>query len=99
MDTPQVDDFLIASAGLVAALVTVAGGLMLLHRWLLASIDRDIKDVRVAINDIRKEVHPNHGTSLRDAVNVIRDRQGEMIEDTKQHRSRMEDHIQWHLDN
>lgn len=99
MDTPQADDLLLWIAAIVTAITAIVGGLMMLHRWLLASIRQDITDVRDAIQDVRKEVHPNHGSSLRDAVNTIRDRQGELIDDMREHRSRMENHLQWHLDN
>lgn len=98
MDTPQVDDFVIWLAAILGSITVIVTAIVSLHRWLLSSVRRDITDMHEAITDIRKEVHPNSGSSLRDAVNVIRDRQSEVLADVREVRERIDDHIEWHLD-
>lgn len=90
-DTPQIDDFIIWLGGMAVALVAVVGGLAGLHRVLFGPVRKDIEQ-------IRKELHPNGGSSLRDSVDRIESRQQEILQDVKQTASRLDDHIHWHLE-
>lgn len=90
-DTPQIDDFIIWLGGITVALVAVVGGLAGLHRIVFGPVRRDIEQ-------IRKELHPNGGSSLRDSVDRIESRQQEILQDVKQTASRLDDHIHWHLE-
>ena len=90
-DTPQIDDFIIWLGGIAVALVAVVGGLAGLHRVLFGPVRKDIEQ-------IRKELHPNGGSSLRDSVDRIESRQQEILQDVKQTASRLDDHIHWHLE-
>ena len=91
MDTPQVDDFIMFTAGIVLAVTAIAGGLMALYRLLTASVNK-------RLDDIGGHLRRNGGTSLRDAVDRIEDKQTEIQTDVRELRTRVDDHIQWHLD-
>ena len=91
MDTPQVDDFIMWTAGLVLALTAIAGGLMALYRLLTSSLNK-------RLDDIGGQLRRNGGTSLRDAVDRIEEKQTEIQTDVRELRTRVDDHIQWHLD-
>ena len=91
MDTPQVDDFIMFTAGIVLAVTAIAGGLMALYRLLTASVNK-------RLDDIGGQLRRNGGTSLRDAVDRIEDKQTEIQTDVRELRTRVDDHIQWHLD-
>ena len=91
MDTPQVDDFIMWAAALVLAVTAIAGGLMALYRLLTASVNK-------RLDDIGGQLRRNGGTSLRDAVDRIEDKQTEIQTDVRELRTRVDDHIQWHLD-
>ena len=90
-DTPQIDDFIIWLGGITVALVAVVGGLAGLHRIVFGPVRKDIEQ-------IRKELHPNGGSSLRDSVDRIENRQQEILQDVKRTASRLDDHIHWHLE-
>ena len=91
MDTPQVDDFIMFTAGIVLAVTAIAGGLMALYRLLTASLNK-------RLDDIGGQLRRNGGTSLRDAVDRIEEKQTEIQTDVRELRTRVDDHIQWHLD-
>ena len=98
MSLPPADQLLIWFAGIVTSITAIVGGAMLLHRWMLSNIRRDIQDVSAAVADVRKEVHPNGGSSLRDSVEYIRTRQSDMMEEVRMVRTKIDDHIEWHLE-
>lgn len=91
MDTPQIDDMLILGGQISAAIIAISGALAILHRVFF-------KKLTDQLNKINQELHPNGGSSLRDAVNRIEKAQEEIKDDAKEIRSRIDDHIQWHLD-
>jgi len=43
-------------------------------------------------------LHPNSGTSLRDAVDRIADTQDDLKIEVSKLREKIDDHIVWHLD-
>jgi uncharacterized membrane protein len=90
MDTPQVDDFIMWAAALVLAVTAIAGGLMALYRLLTSSLNK-------RLDDIGGQLRRNGGTSLRDAVDRIEEKQTEIQTDVRDLRIRVDDHIQWHL--
>jgi uncharacterized membrane protein len=90
MDTPQVDDFIMWTASLVLAVTAIAGGLMALYRLLTSSLNK-------RLDDIGGQLRRNGGTSLRDAVDRIEEKQTEIQTDVRDLRIRIDDHIQWHL--
>ena len=90
MDTPQVDDFIMWAAALVLAVTAIAGGLMALYRLLTSSLNK-------RLDDIGGQLRRNGGTSLRDAVDRIEEKQTEIQTDVRELRTRVDDHIQWHL--
>lgn len=92
MDTPQIDEILIFMGQMGAAVVAIAAALGIIHRFFF-------KKLTDKIDQINKELHPNHGSSLRDAVNRIEISQAEIKADAKEIRSKIDDHIEWHLDN
>lgn len=91
MDTPQIDDLLILGAEIAAAIIAISGAIAILHRVLF-------KKIYDKIDVIDKELRPNHGTSMRDAINRIEENQTEMKIDLKDVREKVDDHIAWHLD-
>jgi len=46
-----------------------------------------------------REMKPNGGTSIRDALNRIEDGQAEIKSDVRDVRARIDGHIDWHMDN
>jgi hypothetical protein len=92
MDTPQLDDTLFFLGQIGAALIAIGGGLAIIHRLFFKKLcDR--------LDKIDQELHPNGGSSLRDAVNRIEQNQVEIKEDAKDIRNKIDDHIEWHLNN
>lgn len=92
MDTPQIDDIIILGGQISAAIIAIAGAIAILHRIFF-------KKLNDKLESIQKELRPNHGTSLRDAVNRIEQAQVEIKADAKEIRAKVDDHIEWHLDN
>lgn len=81
-----------------SALIAVITLGILARRLILGSIQKELESIRA-------ELKPNSGSSLRDAVDRISDRQttiGREIRDLKIEttamRSRLDDHIQYHLE-
>ena len=91
MDTPQIDDFLLWTAGIVVAVTAIAGGLAALYRLLTASLSK-------RLDGISSQLHRNGGSSLRDAVDRIEEKQTEIQRDVRDVRHRLDDHIAYHLD-
>lgn len=92
MNTPQIDDLLIFLGQVAAALVAIIAAAGLFNKYFFVKMRQDI-------TDIKKELHPNGGTSMRDAINRLEDTQTEIKLDIKDVREKIDDHIQWHLDN
>lgn len=90
MDTPQIDDLLIWLGGVAAALIAIVAAIALGKRYLLGDLLKDI-------DDVRKELRPNGGASVRDAIDRIAEKQGEIQHDVRELRQRLDDHITWHL--
>lgn len=92
MNTPQIDDLLIFLGQIAAALIAILAAAGIFNKFLFGKIRQDI-------TDIKKELHPNGGSSMRDAINRLEDTQTEIKVDLKDVREKIDDHIQWHLDN
>ena len=90
MDTPQIDDFLLWAASIVIAVTAIAGGLVALHRLLTGSLNK-------RLDDIGSQLKRNGGSSLRDAVDRIEEKQTEIQREVRDVRSKIDDHISWHL--
>lgn len=91
MDTPQIDDLLMWLGGIAAALIAVVAVITLLRKWLLGRLIADIES-------IQKELRPNGGSSVRDAIDRIAAKQSEIQVDVREVRTRVDDHITWHLE-
>ena len=91
MDTPQIDDFLLWTAGIVIAVIAIAGGLAALYRLLTGSLSK-------RLDGISSQLQRNGGSSLRDAVDRIEEKQTEIQRDVRDVRQRLDDHISYHLD-
>jgi hypothetical protein len=91
MDTPLVDDFLLWTAGIVTAIVVIAAGLTALYRLLTGALNR-------RLDTIDAQLHRNGGTSLRDAVDRIEERQTDIQHSVHRTARRLDEHIDWHLD-
>lgn len=92
MDTPQIDDTIILVGQISAAIIAISGAVAIIHRVFF-------KKICTQLEKINQELHPNGGSSLRDAVNRIEKSQEEIKEDARDIREKIDDHIQWHLDN
>ncbi len=92
MDTPQIDDVLILGGQISAAIIAISGAVAIIHRVFF-------KKICSQLERINQELHPNGGSSLRDAVNRIEQAQVEIKADAKDIRAKVDDHIEWHLDN
>lgn len=90
MDTPQIDDFLIWAALVVGSVTAIAAGLAALYRLLTASLSK-------RLDDVSSQLHRNGGSSLRDAVDRIEEKQAQIHTDVRDLRERLDDHISWHL--
>ena len=91
MDTPQVDDLLMWLGGIAAARIAVVAVITLLRTWSLGRLIADIES-------IQKELRPNGGSSVRDAIDRIAEKQSEIQIDVREVRTRVDDHITWHLE-
>lgn len=92
MDSPQIDDILIIGGQISAAIIAIAGAITILYRTFFKKICDQLEKINL-------ELHPNGGSSLRDAVNRIEKGQGELKENIESVREKIDDHIVWHLDN
>lgn len=91
MDTPQVDDFLMWFAGIITALTVIVAGIVALRKLLLGAIDK-------RLDGIDQQLHRNGGSSLRDAVDRIEERQTDIQTYVRRTADRLDEHIDWHLD-
>jgi len=98
MDTPQVDDLIIFLGQMAGAVIAIVAVVTIISKWLL-------KDVKEELCDIKKELHPNGGGSMRDAINRLEYNQSQFAKDIaeassdiKDIRNKVDDHINWHLD-
>jgi hypothetical protein len=91
MDTPQIDDLLIFAGQLSTAMLAIAGVLMIVDKIMFKRMRRDIEG-------IQKELHPNGGTSLRDAINRLEDTTNEVKNDFRDITIKLDNHIDWHMD-
>ncbi len=92
MDSPEVHEIILFLGQLSAAIIAISGAAMILYRV-------SFKKICDRLEKINLELHPNGGSSLRDAVNRIEEVQSEIKQDTKDLRDKVDGHIQWHLDN
>jgi hypothetical protein len=92
MDTPQIDDLVIMLGQISAAIIAISGVGAIAYKLFF-------KKMADKLERINQELHPNGGSSMRDAVNRIEKAQEEIKEDAKNIREKVDDHIQWHLDN
>ena len=92
MDTPQIDDMLIFLGQLSGAIIAIAAAIAILNKLIFSKINKRMENIEL-------ELKPNHGSSLRDAINRIESTQNEMKDDLKEVREKVDDHIIWHLDN
>lgn len=90
-DTPQVDDVILWIGAIVGALIATISGLMALHRIVFGPVRKDIEA-------IQSQLVKNSGTSLRDAIDRTEKKQEEIHEDLRRLYERLDEHIQWHLE-
>jgi len=91
VDTPQVDDVVIWFGGVAGALLAIVAVIVLLKKWLLG-------DLRGDLDDVRGQLRRNGGTSLRDAIDRIEERQTDIASDVRRVTERLDDHITFHLE-
>lgn len=91
MDTPQIDDVLVGLGGVAAAVLAIVAVVVLLKKWLLG-------DLRTDMDDIRGQLRRNGGSSLRDAIDRIEERQTDIASDVRRVTERLDDHITYHLE-
>ena len=91
MDTPQIDDVVIWLGAVAAGFVAIVAAMVILKKWLLSDVSKDIEQVNA-------QLHRNGGSSLRDAVDRIEQRQAEIGTDVRRVTERLDDHIAFHLE-
>jgi hypothetical protein len=91
VDTPQIDDFLLWAAAIVVAIAAIAGGLVALYRLLTGALSK-------RLDEVSSQLRRNGGSSLRDAVDRIEEKQALILTDVRDLRQRVDDHITWHLE-
>lgn len=91
MDTPQIDDVVAMLGGMAAAVLAIVAVVVLLKKWLLG-------DLRADLDDVRGQLRRNGGSSLRDAVDRIEERQTDIASDVRRVTERLDDHITYHLE-
>lgn len=91
----SIDLFMVS--GVAAAITAIIVLITTIKKSITGTIQRDL-------DEIRAELRPNSGSSLRDAIDLVVERQstiGREIRDLKgevqQLRTKTDDHIQWHL--
>jgi hypothetical protein len=92
MNTPQIDDIIIFLGQISVAIAAIIGVASLLYKITFSKMSKQLEK-------INQELHPNGGSSMRDAINRIEINQKEMTGEIKDLRKRIDDHIEWHLDN
>ena len=91
MDTPQIDDVVVWLGAVAAGFVAIVAAMVILKKWLLSDVSKDIEKVNL-------QLHRNGGSSLRDAVDRIEERQGLIATDVRRVTERLDDHIAFHLE-
>lgn len=91
MDTPQIDDALLWLGTIAAAFIAIVSAMVILKKWLLSDVSKDIEKVNL-------QLHRNGGSSLRDAVDRIEERQSLIATDVRRVTERLDDHIAFHLE-
>ena len=91
MDTPQIDDVALWLGGVAGALLAISGLVVLGKRWLIGDLQKDL-------DEMKGQLRRNGGTSLRDAVDRIEEKQTEIQRDVRDLRQRLDSHIAYHLD-
>lgn len=92
----SVDLFMVS--GVAAAITAIIVLITTVKKSITGGIQRDL-------DEIRAELRPNSGSSLRDAIDLVVERQttiGRELRDVKaemiEMRRKTDDHIAWHLD-
>lgn len=91
MDTPQIDDVIVWLGAVAAGFVAIVAAMVILKKWLLSDVSKDIEKVNT-------QLHRNGGSSLRDAVDRIEERQALIAVDVRRVTERVDDHIAFHLE-
>ena len=91
MDTPQIDDVIVWLGAVAAGFVAIVAAMVILKKWLLSDVSSDIEKVN-------SQLHRNGGSSLRDAVDRIEERQSSIATDVRRVTERLDDHIAFHLE-
>ena len=91
MDTPQIDDVILWLGAVAGAFIAIVAAMAVMKKWLLGDIKKDL-------DDVRSQLHRNSGSSLRDAVDRIEERQGLIATDVRRVTERLDDHIAFHLE-
>ncbi len=91
METPPVDEFLMMTAGLVGAIAVIIGGGVAVYRFITSAIHK-------RLDSIDGQLHRNGGSSLRDAIDRIEEKQTDIQADVRRTGERLDEHIDWHLD-
>lgn len=90
-NTPQIDDLLLFIGQISVAIIAISGALALLNKFIFGKMRSDLQD-------IKKELHPNGGSSMRDAIDRNAIATSEIKQEIDNLYSKIDDHIQWHLD-
>lgn len=91
MDTPQIDDVIVWLGAVAAGFVAIVAAMVILKKWLLSDVSKELDQVNV-------QLHRNGGSSLRDAVDRIEERQSLIASDVRRVTERLDDHIAFHLE-
>ena len=82
---------------LVVADIMILGGFLV---WIAKPLRAGIGSILAMKDDvaeIKAQVLPNHGTSIRDAVDRLEDGQRDIKDTQNEHTKRMDEHIQAHF--
>jgi hypothetical protein len=91
VDTPQIDDAILWLGAVAGAFIAIVAAMAVMKKWILGDVLRDLADVK-------SQLHRNSGSSLRDAVDRIEQRQTDIAADVRRVTERVDDHIMFHLE-
>jgi len=91
VDTPQIDDAIIWLGAVAGAFIAIVAAMVVMKKWILGDVLSDLADVK-------SQLHRNSGSSLRDAVDRIEQRQTDIAADVRRVTERLDDHITFHLE-
>jgi hypothetical protein len=91
VDTPQIDDAIIWLGAVAGAFIAIVAAMVVMKKWILGEVLSDLADVK-------SQLHRNSGSSLRDAVDRIEQRQTDIAADVRRVTERLDDHITFHLE-